>query len=132
MTRRRGTRWPATAWGPMRRGDVYLAELDPARGSEAARRRPVVVVSHDALNRTVASLGRGVVTVVPLTSNVAVVHPFQVLVPAGAAGLDRASKAQAEQVRAIAVERLGPRAVGALDQALVVELDDALRLHLAL
>jgi mRNA interferase MazF len=116
----------------MRRGDVYLADLDPARGSEAAKRRPVVVVSHDALNRTVASLGRGVVTVVPLTSNVSVVHPFQVLVPAGAAGVDRASKVQAEQVRAIAVERLGPRSVGALTPALLAALDDALRLHLAL
>ena len=116
----------------MRRGDVYLADLDPARGSEAAKRRPVVVVSHDALNRTVASLGRGVVTVVPLTSNVAVVHPFQVPVPAGAAGLDRASKAQAEHVRAIAVERLGPRSIGALTPGLLAALDDALRLHLAL
>ena len=45
---------------------------------------------------------------------------------------DRASKAQAEQVRTIAVERLGPRSVGALDPALLVELDNALRLHLAL
>lgn len=71
----------------MRRGDVYLADLGPARGSEAAKRRPVVVVSHDALNPTAASLGRGVVTVVPLTTNVVVVHPFQVLVSAGAAGL---------------------------------------------
>jgi len=119
-------------WGPMRRGDVYLADLDPARGSEAAKRRHVVVVSHDALNRTAASLGRGAVTVVPLTSNVAVVHPFQVLVPAGAAGLDRTSKAQAEQVRAIAVERLGARPVGALAPELLAALDDALRLHLSL
>ena len=116
----------------MRRGDVYLADLDPARGSEAAKRRPVVVVSHDALNRVAAPLGRGVVTVVPLTSNVAVVHPFQVLVPAEAAGLDRASKAQAEQVRSIAVERLGSRSVGALPPALLAAVDDALRLHLAL
>lgn len=29
----------------------------------------VVVVSHDALNRTAAALGRGVVTVVPLTGS---------------------------------------------------------------
>lgn len=122
----------ATAWGPMRRGDVFLADLDPARGSEASKRRPVVVVSHDALNRTAEALGRGVVTVVPLTSNVAVVHAFQVLVPAAAAGLDRPSKAQAEQVRAIAVERLGPRPVGALPPVLLAALDDALRLHLAL
>jgi mRNA interferase MazF len=119
-------------WGPMRRGDVYLADLGPARGSEAAKRRSVVVVSHDALNRIAASLGRGVVTVVPLTTNVVVVHPFQVLVPAGGAGLDRTSKAQAEQVRAIAVERLGPRPVGALAPELLAALDDALRLHLLL
>jgi mRNA interferase MazF len=116
----------------MRRGDVYLADLDPVRGSEAAKRRPVVVVSHDALNRVAASLGRGVVTVVPLTSNVAVVHLFQVLVPAGSAGLDRSSKVQAEQMRSIAVERLGPRRVGALPPTLLAALDDALRLHLAL
>lgn len=116
----------------MRRGDVYLADLDPARGSEAAKQRPVVVVSHDALNRAVTTLGRGVLTVVPLTSNVSVVHPFQVLVPAGSAGLVRTSKAQAEQVRAIAVERLGPRRVGTLDPALLAAVDDALRLHLAL
>ncbi|TVR92460.1 MAG: hypothetical protein EA416_07340 [Trueperaceae bacterium] len=32
-------------------------------------------------------------------------HPFQVLVPVGAAGLDRASKAQGEQVRTIALVR---------------------------
>ena len=45
---------------------------------------------------------------------------------------DRATKAKAEQVRTIAVERLGRRAVGALDQTLLMELDNALRLHLAL
>lgn len=50
----------------------------------------------------------------------------------GPVSSDRASKAQAEQVRTIAVERLGPRSVGALDQTLLMELDNALRLHLAL
>jgi mRNA interferase MazF len=116
----------------MRRGDVHLADLGPARGSEAAKRRPVVIVSHDALNRTTVALGRGVVTVVPLTSNVAVVHPFQVFVPQEAAGLSRPSKAQAEQVRSIDVERLHPRPVGALPADLLTALDDALRLHLVL
>ena len=53
------------------------------------------------------------------------------LLPAAASGLDRDSKAQAEQVRAIAVERLGSR-IGALTPELVAALDEALRLHLAL
>lgn len=119
------------AWRPMRRGDIVLADLDPARGSESAKRRPVVVVSNDGANATATRLGRGVVTVVPVTSNVARVYPFQVLLAAGETGLERDSKAQAEQVRSIAVERLGTR-LGRLTPKLTNELDDALRLHLSL
>ena len=46
-------------------------------------------------------------------------------------GLLADSKAQAEQVRAVAVERLGTR-VGAVPPELMAALDEALRLHLAL
>ncbi|MEU6642523.1 type II toxin-antitoxin system PemK/MazF family toxin [Saccharomonospora sp. NPDC046836] len=115
----------------MRRGDVYLADLDPARGAETNKRRPVVIVSNDGANTTASRLGRGVVTIVPVTSNVTRVYPFQLLLPAGEAGLDRPSKAQAEQVRSIAVERLGTR-LGRLPPKLVHALDQALRLHLGL
>ena len=83
----------------MRRGEVRLVDLDPVRGSEANKRRPAVVVSNDRANAAAERLGRGVVTVVPLTSNTARVFPFQVLIPAEAGGLRIASKAQAEQVR---------------------------------
>lgn len=117
---------------PMRRGDIVLADLDPARGSEAAKLRPVVIVSHDALNRIVETLGRGVVTVVPITTNVERVYPFQVRIPADACGLAADGKAQAEQVRAIAVERLRPGRVGVLPAEQLTALDDALRLHLML
>jgi mRNA interferase MazF len=63
----------------MQRGDVRLIDLDPAQGSEASKRRPAVVVSNDRANPTAERLGRGVVTVVPMTSNIARVFPFQVL-----------------------------------------------------
>lgn len=115
----------------MRRGEIRLVDLDPARGSEADKRRPAVLVSNDGANATAERLGRGVVTVVPVTSNVARVYPFQVLLPAKESGLSRTSKAQAEQVRSISVDRVG-RQVGRLSPALVEELDDALRLHLDL
>lgn len=78
-----------------------------------------------------ARLGRGVVTVVPITSNVEKVYPFQVFLTSAASGLDRGAKAQAEQVRPVAVERIGP-AVGRLPALALNTLDDALRLHLAL
>jgi mRNA interferase MazF len=116
----------------MRRGDVWYADLDPARGSEANKVRPVVIVSNDARNRSADRSGRGVLTVVPITSNTARILPFQVLVPAGAStGLDTDSKAQAEQVRSIDMARLTSRA-GALDAETTAALDEALMLHLGL
>jgi mRNA interferase MazF len=115
----------------MQRGDVRLVDLDPARGAEAGKRRAAVIVSNDAANRTAAALGRGVLTVVPVTANVERVHPFQVLLPAGTAGLSRDSKAQAEQVRSVGVERIGER-LGRVSAPVMSSLERALRLHLAL
>jgi len=115
----------------MRRGEIVTVSLDPVRGSEASKTRPAVVVSNDAANATATRLGRGVITVVPVTSNTARIYPFQVLLPARQTGLRQDSKAQAEQVRSVAVERVGDT-VGQVPAALITELDRALRLHLSL
>ncbi len=115
----------------MRRGEIRLVNLDPVRGAESNKIRPAVIVSNDGANSTAERLGRGVVTVVPLTTNVERLYPFQVLVPALASGLSQDSKAQAEQVRSISVERMGRR-IGALSSDVLERLDEALRLHLAL
>jgi mRNA interferase MazF len=115
----------------MQRGEIRLVDFDPARGSEARKRRPAVIVSNDRANSTAARLGRGVVTVVPVTSNTERVFPFQALLTATATGLRQDSKAQAEQVRSIAVERLGA-VLGRVPAEIMGQLDDALRLHLQL
>lgn len=115
----------------MLRGEIVLVDLEPTRGSEANKRRPAVLVSNDGANAVAQRLGRGVVTVVPVTSNVERTFPFQVLLPAQETGLRLDSKAQAEQVRSVAVERVGP-AVGRVPPTLMAELDKALRLHLQL
>lgn len=115
----------------MRRGDVVWVDFEPSRGNEADKRRPAVVVSNDGANRTAESLGRGVVTVVPVTGSTARVYPFQVLLPAGSCGLPKASKAQAEQIRSVTTERIGEPA-GHVTSELLAELDDAIRLHLGL
>lgn len=115
----------------MRRGEIRLVDLEPTRGAEASKRRPAVIVSNDGANATAERLGRGVITVVPVTSNTSRVYPFQVLIEAATTSLHRDSKAQAEQVRSIAVERVGTR-LGVLTGDLLAALDEALRLHLAL
>lgn len=53
----------------MLRGEIRWTDHDPARASEANKRRPAVVVSNDRANAVTVRLGRGVVTVVPVTTN---------------------------------------------------------------
>ena len=115
----------------MRRGDIWLCDLEPVRGSEANTVRPVVVVSNDGANMAAMRSGTGVVTVVPLTRSLDRVFPFQVVIEAGDSGLKEASKAQAEQVRSLSVDRAVHR-IGALRPSSMGQLDRALALHLGL
>jgi len=115
----------------LRRGQIVLVSLDPAVGSEARKTRPAVVVSNNTANAAASRTSSATVTVVPVTSNTVRVLPFQVLLPAGATGLDRDSKAQAEQVRTVSVSRV-VRPVGWVPAELMGALDEALRLHLSL
>ena len=115
----------------MLRGEIRLIDLEPALGNEANKRRPAVIVSNDRANATAERLARGVVTIVPVTSNIARVFPFQTLLPADATGLRATSKAQAEQVRSVSIDRAGP-VLGRVPPNLMADLEDALRLHLQL
>ena len=48
----------------MKRGDIYLADLDPTKGSEQAGRRPVLILEDDRLIPATLT-----VVVVPFTTN---------------------------------------------------------------
>jgi mRNA interferase MazF len=90
--------------GPEFQWSVFVVDLDPAVGSEQAGRRPVLVIS-----REVANTALPVVTALPLTSHRKGrrVYPNEVLLPAGAAGLDRGSLVMAHQIRTLSKRRLG-------------------------
>jgi mRNA interferase MazF len=111
----------------MKRGEIYYANLSPAVGSEMDKRRPVLVVSNDANNRAGST-----VTILPLTSNVSRVYPFEVLLNPEDSGLPKPSKVQAQQVRTISTQRLSADVVGSLSQELMQLVDAALKLHLGL
>ncbi len=115
----------------MQRGEIRLVNLDPVVGSEANKQRPAVIVSNDGANTAAARLGRGVLTIVPVTSNTRRVHPFQVLLETADTGLSDDCKAQAEQVRSVDIQRVGRR-LGSVPAAVMGDLDEALRVHLAL
>ena len=79
---------------------VYLADLDPARGREIAKTRPVVVVSQDDMNRFLDT-----VVVCPLTSKL---HPrWRSRIQTACAG--RRAEIAVDQIRTISKERLGRR-----------------------
>jgi mRNA interferase MazF len=114
-----------------RRGDIWTVDLEPVRGAEANKRRPAVIVSNQAATSAAFERGHGVVTVVPVTSRTDRVLSFQTYLPAARTGLEVDSKAQAEQVRSVDVRRL-VALVGVVPRDLLDDVDDALRLHLAL
>ena len=110
----------------IKRGSVWLANLDPTVGSEIRKTRPVVVVSNDINN-----INNNVVTVLPITSNTTHVFSFEVLLSKGVAGLPKDSKAKADQIRTLDKSRL-VRSIGMLPDAYRDLIDNAMKLHLGL
>ncbi|MEG3850524.1 type II toxin-antitoxin system PemK/MazF family toxin [Microcoleus sp. herbarium19] len=109
----------------MKRGEIYYANLSPTVGSEIDKRRPVLVVSNDANNRAANT-----VTILPITSNVTRVYPFEVLLNPEDSGLPKPSKVQAQQVRTISKQRITSDAVGSLSEEIMQLVNAALKLHL--
>ncbi len=109
-----------------RRGELYWADLSPVIGSEAANLRPVLIVSNDANNKVMKTI-----TVVPLTSSVHRIYPFEVYLEQGEANLTQASKAQAQQVRTISRERLSG-VIGKISETSMLLVNSALKAHLDL
>ena len=111
----------------MKRGEIYYANLNPAVGSEVAKRRPVLIVSNDVNNKVANTI-----TVVPITSSVARVYPFEVLLQPEDSGLSKISKVQANQVRTISKQRIEGEVQASLSQEIMQLVDAALKLHLRL
>jgi len=121
----------ASAVTLLRRGQIVLAELDPVRGSEQNKTRPVLVISNNARNDVISRSGRGVLTVLPISSKVDSVYPFQVLLTTDESGLPKDSKVQCEQIRALDFSRV-VRPVGWVTAETLARVEAALVLHLAL
>jgi mRNA interferase MazF len=112
----------------IRRGDLWWAELGPPRGSAPALRRPVLVVSSNAYNRSRIAT----VVCVTITSNLRLADaPGNCALAAGVGGLAHESVANVSQVVTLNKTDLDSR-LGALDRPTLRRVDMGLRLVLAL
>lgn len=112
----------------MKRGDIYFANLDPTIGSEIQKTRPVLIVSNNANNNASA-----IVTVVPITSNITKIYPFEVLLDVKQTGLLKQSKAQCNQIRTISKNRINTnRTIGNIGEKIMKNIEHAIKLHLDL
>jgi mRNA interferase MazF len=111
----------------IKRGEIYLAVLDPVVGKEIAKTRPVLIVSND-INNTYS----GTVSVLPITSQkVAKIYLFEVFMPKGTGNLPKDSKAKADQIRTLDMTRLISR-IGHISDQDMARVEMAIKLHLDL
>jgi mRNA interferase MazF len=109
------------------RGDIYLADLNPSRGSEQAGVRPVILVHRQNLDRFTRT-----VVVIPVTTNLRRTQiPGTVLIAAGEAGLSQESVALCYQIVVIDRQRL-QRQLGTLSAVYLQRLEEAIRYTLDL
>ncbi|MFZ6005803.1 MAG: type II toxin-antitoxin system PemK/MazF family toxin [Actinomycetota bacterium] len=83
-------------------GDVVDLELGPPEGREAGFRHPAVVVTA----QRILDAGPSVIQVVPITSSIRSFHSEVVIEPDAVNGLDVASAAQCQHIRAVAPTRI--------------------------
>ncbi|MFO7651126.1 MAG: type II toxin-antitoxin system PemK/MazF family toxin [bacterium] len=114
---------PATEPAFPRRGEVWLVNFNPGRGSEQRGIRPALVIQNDTGNEHAAT-----VIVAAITTTIKL-YPVTVFLPAGTGGLTRDSMVNLAQLLTLdktrLIRRLGalePDRVGAVDRALQVSL----------
>ena len=110
----------------IKRGEVYWVNLDPTIGSEIRKTRPAMVVSNDINN-----VNARTVTVLPITSSGARIHPFETFLKPRVCGNKDACKVKADQIRTVDKRRLG-RLMGMAPSDILRNVEESMRLHLDL
>lgn len=107
----------------VKRGDIWLVNLDPTIGHEIKKSRPAVVIQNDLGNKY-----SPVTIVAPMTSQkTEKIYPFEVLL----ANLEKTSKVLLNQIRAIDKRRLIKK-LGNVDEETLNKIDDAIKISLGL
>ena len=100
------------------RGEIWLAELNPIRGSEQAGTRPVLILQNNSINRFTSTF-----LAIPLTTNLRRAFlPTCVFLSEGEGGLVRDSVALCHQMRVLDKSRL-MRRLGSISELKLNAID---------
>ena len=112
---------------PVRRGDIYYADLSPVVGSEQGGMRPVLIIQNDTGNRHSPPVIAAAITSQPGKANL----PTHISLAARSCGLTRDSVILLEQVRTLDTSRLRER-MGRLDETAMHQVDNAIAVSFGL
>ena len=111
----------------IKRGDIFLAALDPVKGYEISKTRPVIIVSNNIGNKYA-----GTVTIIPITSkNIKKIYPFEIFLPKKDSKLKKDSKGKADQIRTLDKSRL-IKPIGRVTTKLLHDINNSIKIHLSL
>ena len=106
----------------MRRGEIWIADLNPRGGTEPAKTRPVLIVQAQDL----IDAGHPSTIVLPLTTNlIDGAEPLRIRIRA--TGKLRESDVLVDQIRAIDNRRLVRGPVARASSSMVTKIENALR-----
>jgi mRNA interferase MazF len=109
-----------------KRGEIWLTDFNPARGSEQSGQRPAVIIQNDVGNRVADT------TIIAAISTNLRSNPTNVLIKsANETGLKQDSMVKTSQLLTISKERLLKR-LGKIDKQTIEALKQALKKSLAL
>jgi mRNA interferase MazF len=108
-----------------RRGEIWLVNWNPARGSEQAGKRPALVIQNDIGNEHAST------TIVAALSTTIRIYPMNVLIEPPQGGLTKPSIIKTGQLLTVSKDRLEKR-LGRIEEKKMEEVAQALRLSLAL
>ena len=111
--------------GPCSRGEVWMVDFSPGRGSEQKGIRPALVIQNDVGNIHAST------TIVAAVTTTIKKYPVTVVLDRDEAGLKHPSTVNLAQILTLDKSRL-KRKVGVLSRARLSEVDDALAISLGL
>lgn len=111
----------------IKRGDIWAADLRPGIGWEVTKRRPALIISHNAINSIYPT-----VIVIPISSQApSILGPERVFISKKGTKLQKDSVILTTQMRAIDKTRLFKK-IGVISEAKLIEVEESIKIVLGL